>query len=355
MSKWSQVLKRRIAQISWGLVLLFPLATANLSDSALAADMTATSTAATELAASSLNRLLAGATPSGVSDLRVMQDHVRKLSDQVMKYTVGVQVGNAQGSGVIISKDGYVLTAAHVAGATKRPVTFILSDGRLLRGKTLGLNRTLDAGLMKIDAKEDLPFAEMGQIDLLKDGQWCLATGHPGGYQSDRKAVVRLGRVLNIDSSAITTDCTLVGGDSGGPLFDLSGKVIGINSRISGALTANMHVPVGTFKDTWDRLTKGDEWGHYPGDEPYIGVKGEPNVKEAKIAAVMPDSPAAEAKLQAGDIVIRVDDQDVADFESLVRMIGEHQPNDKVEIVVKRGEELLTLNLKVGNKRGFSR
>lgn len=353
MSGWSQVLKRRIAQISWGLVLLFPLATANVSGSAVAADM-ATSSTATELAAASLNRLLAGAPPAGVSDLRVMQEHVRKLSDQVMKYTVGVQVGQAQGSGVIISKDGYVLTAAHVANKPNRPVTFILSDGRLLRGKTLGLNRTLDAGLMKIDAKEELPFAEMGQIDLLKDGQWCLATGHPGGYQSDRKAVLRLGRVLNIDGSAITTDCTLVGGDSGGPLFDLSGKVIGINSRISGELTANMHVPVGTFKDTWDRLTKGDEWGHYPGDTPYIGVKGEPNVKEAKIASVVPDSPAATAKLQAGDVIVKMDDQEVTDFASLVRLIDDHQPQDDVKIVVKRGEETLTLDLTIG-KRGFSR
>jgi serine protease Do len=271
-----------------------------------------------------------------------------------MKYTVGVQVGPAQGSGVIISKDGYVLTAAHVAGSPKRNVTFIMSDGRQLRGKTLGLYRTLDAGLMKIDTKEELPFAEMGDITALRDGQWCLATGHPGGYQSDRKAVLRLGRVLYKDSSAITTDCTLVGGDSGGPLFDLTGKVIGINSRISGALTANMHVPVGTFKDTWDRLTKGDEWGHYPGDEPYIGVKGEQNVKEAKIASVVPDSPAARAQMKDGDVVVKIDEREILDFESLVRVIGEYQPNDRVDVVVKRGEETLTLQLRIG-KRGSSR
>ena len=354
MKRWSLELERQIARCSWGLLLLLPLAAVNVSDSAVAADMTTTSSTATELAASSLSRLLAGATPSGVSDLRVMQDHVRKLSDQVMKYTVGVQVGQAQGSGVIISKDGYVLTAAHVAQHPKRGVTFIMSDGRLLRGKTLGLYRTLDAGLMKIDTKEDLPFAEMGQIDLLKDGQWCLATGHPGGYQSDRKPVVRLGRVLNLHTSAITTDCTLVGGDSGGPLFDLNGKVIGINSRISGELTANMHVPVGAFKDTWDRLTKGDQWGHYPGDEPYIGVRGEPTAKDAKIASVVPDSPAALAKLQVGDVVLKVDGQEVADFESLVRLIGEHQPQDEVEIVVKRGDATQTVTLTIG-KRGSSR
>jgi serine protease Do len=315
------------------------------------AETTATSAPAAELATASLDRLLAGASPMGLADLRVMQDHVRKLTDQLMKCTVGVQVGNAQGSGVIISKDGYVLTAAHVAGKPKRDVMFIMSDGRMLRGKTLGLNRTLDSGLMKIDGQTDLPFAEMGASDGLKDGQWCLATGHPGGYQSDRQPVLRLGRVLASAKDAITTDCTLVGGDSGGPLFDLRGKVIGVNSRIAGPLTANMHVPVATYKDTWDRLTKADAWGHFPGNDPYIGVKGDPDVKAAKILSVSPGSPAEQAKLQAGDVIIGIDDEDVTDFESLVRIIAEHQPKDDVQVVVKRGEETLRLALTIGKKK----
>jgi serine protease Do len=261
-----------------------------------------------------------------------------------------VQVGQAQGSGVIVSKDGYVLTAAHVASRANRPAQFIMADGRVLRGKTLGLNRTLDSGLMKIEAKEEFAFAEMGQSDVLKDNQWCLATGHPGGYQEDRKAVLRLGRVLLNDKSTITTDCTLVGGDSGGPLFDLTGKVIGINSRIAGPLNANMHVPVSTFKETWDRLAKGDEWGHMPGNEPYIGVRGEPNATGAKIASVAPNSPAAKAKVQAGDIIVKVGDQEVSDFDALIRVIAERHPGDGVKLQVKRGDETLELDLTIGKK-----
>ena len=351
--------KRRILRSLVGLVLLLPLGLVLgllVPGRCEGVETTATATAATaapatDLAAASLNRLLAGSSPMGVADLRVMQDHVRKLTDQLMKCTVGVQVGNAQGSGVIISKDGYVLTAAHVAHKPNRNVIFIMSDGRMLRGKTLGLNRTLDSGLMKIDSQSDLPFAEMGTSDGLKDGQWCLATGHPGGYQSDRQPVLRLGRVLATAGDAITTDCTLVGGDSGGPLFDLNGKVIGINSRIAGPLTANMHVPVSTFKDTWDRLTKAEAWGHFPGNEPYIGVSGEPDVTEAKVRGVASGSPAEKAKLQAGDVIIGIDDEEVTDFESLKRIVAEHQPRDEVKIVVKRGEETLRLPLTIG-KRG---
>jgi serine protease Do len=316
-----------------------------------AAETTASPAAGEELAKANLDRLLKGSPPMGLDDLRVMQDHVRKLTDQLMKCTVGVQVGQAQGSGVIISKDGYVLTAAHVAGKANKTVQFIMSDGRVLRGKTLGLNRTLDSGLMKINSKdEEFPFAEMGQSDQLKDNQWCLATGHPGGYQEDRKAVLRVGRVLLNQTDTITTDCTLVGGDSGGPLFDLSGKVVGINSRIAGHLNANMHVPVSTFKETWDRLAKGDEWGYMPGNKPFIGVKGDNSATTAKIASIEPNSPADKAKVQPGDIVVKVDDQEVQDFDALIRIISEHQPGDDVKLLVKRGEETVELSLEIGKK-----
>lgn len=323
-------------------LLLVPLAVPSLADDA--------ATPAAEVLSDSLTRLLSGATPGGVSDLKAMQDHVCKITDKLAKCTVGVQVGAAQGSGVIITKDGYVLTAAHVAGQPNRDVIFILADGRMLRGKTLGLNRTMDSGLMKIEGESDLPFAEMGASDQLKDGQWCLAMGHPGGYQSDRQPVLRLGRVLMTDNSAITTDCTLVGGDSGGPLFDMYGRVIGINSRIAGPLTANMHVPVSTFRETWERLTKAEAWGHFPGNEPYIGVRGEPGATDAKVATVVPDSPAEKAGVKPGDIVLKIDEQTLGDFASLSAAVRERQPGDRVKLTVRRGEEEKELTLKLGKK-----
>ncbi|MBC7856095.1 MAG: trypsin-like peptidase domain-containing protein [Pirellulaceae bacterium] len=303
-----------------------------------------------ETVSDGLSKILMGGAPGGVADLKAMQQRVQKLSEKLMLATVGVQVGQAQGSGVIVSKDGYVLTAAHVSGKPGRDVTFLMSDGKILKGKTLGLNRTLDAGLMKITEGSDFPSAEMGLSDILKDGQWCLATGHPGGYQSDRKPVLRLGRVLLSDNSTITTDCTLVGGDSGGPLFDFDGKVIGINSRISGPISSNMHVPVNTFKETWDRMVKGDAWGHLPGNDPYMGVKGDPAAKEAKIGLVYPDSPAAKAGIAVGDMIASVNDVAVADYAAFKAIINDHQPGDELKLKIKRGDQEVEIKLKLAKR-----
>src|SRR5207248_6192434 len=118
------------------------------------------------------------------------------------------------------------------------------------------------SGLIKITENgKKWPFAEMSDSAKLKKGQWCLSLGHPGGFRRGRAPVVRLGRVLKFDTTLIQTDCTLVGGDSGGPLFDMEGKVIGIHSRIGGAITANVHVPADTYTETWDRLVKGEALG----------------------------------------------------------------------------------------------
>jgi serine protease Do len=303
-----------------------------------------------EIASDPLSKILMGGAPNTVADLKAMQERVQKLSERLMLATVGVQVGAAQGSGVIVSKDGYVLTAAHVSGHPGRDVKFIMSDGKELKGKTLGLNRTIDAGLMKIADIADLPSVEMGISDVLKDGQWCLATGHPGGYQSDRKPVLRLGRVLVNDNTTITTDCTLVGGDSGGPLFDFDGKVIGINSRIAQQINSNMHVPVNTFKDTWDRMVKGDAWGHLPGNDPYMGVKGDGNAKEAKIAHVYPDSPAAKAGIALGDVILSVNDAAVADYPAFKAVINDHQPGDELKLKIKRGEMDVEIKVRLAKK-----
>lgn len=297
-----------------------------------------------------LRKIFDGGQPSNLDELRQMEQHQRQLCTKVLACTVGIVVGPSHGSGVIISEDGYVLTAAHVAGAPNRKASIILPDGREVAGVSLGLNRTLDAGLMKISAAGPWPYAELAPSDEAKVGQWCLATGHPGGFEAGRTPVVRIGRILVKDKFAVTTDCALVGGDSGGPLLDMEGRVIGINSRIGRFLTMNMHVPVAAYRESWERLVKGEAWGSLPGIGPYLGVQGEPDSKVAKISRPLPGSPAEKAGIQSGDVIVAIKGQTVGDFASLQNLIGECQPGEKVTVELLRGEQRVTLELEIGER-----
>ncbi|MGH7129376.1 MAG: S1C family serine protease, partial [Planctomycetaceae bacterium] len=243
--------------------------------------------------------VLEKAVPETVEDLRVIESITQRLAEKIAPVTVGLSIGRAQGSGVIISEDGYVLTAAHVSGPPGRKVSIILHDGRKVEGVTLGLNPVIDAGMIQITTEGDWPHAEMADADDVAVGDWCVATGHPGGYQDDRSAVLRLGRVVSLGENVIQTDCTLVGGDSGGPLFDMQGRVIGINSRIGVNTDWNFHVPVAAYHDGWDKLIASEEWSErVPGA--ILGVNGEDHEKGCRVTRVAPGYPAEEAGLQEG-------------------------------------------------------
>ena len=313
-----------------------------------------TLSAPTNNTATPLASLLQGDPPQSLADLKAIQTHVQKLIEDVLPTTVAVQVGPAQGSGVIISPEGFVLTAAHVSGEPGREAWLVLHDGTRVSGTTLGVYRTLDAGLIKINHTQPgqvWPCATMGESKDVKPGQWCLAAGHPGGFQTNRPPVVRLGRVLSLnDNSTITTDCTLIGGDSGGPLFGMDGTVIGVNSRIGNQLTVNLHVPVNTFRDEWDRLSRSESWGHTPGREPFLGVQGEPESNEPTIHRVFPGTPAADAGLKPGDFVVRFAGRSVPDFTTLQSFVSEEEPGNRVTLVIRRNERTLEIQLVIGQR-----
>jgi serine protease Do len=286
-----------------------------------------------------------------------MQEQIQEVTALVLPSTVAVRVGSAHGSGVIISPEGYVLTAAHVAGGPDRRARITLADGRRVTGVTLGVYRTVDAGLIKITTPTDVedapwPHAILGDSQHLVPGQWCLATGHPGGFESGRPPVLRVGRVLSAREDAINTDCTLVGGDSGGPLFDLSGNVIGVHSRIGGPLNVNLHVPVNSYRSSWDRLVSGEAWGRLPGSEPFIGVQGEAESEVARIARVFLGSPAQAAGIQVGDVIVSFAGQPVTNFDSLKRLVDEQSPGARVRLELLRSELKLILDVEIGDRRG---
>ncbi len=363
-----------------------------------------------------LRKVYAGEAPTSLEQLRLMEEHQQKLAALITECTVGIRVGGSQGSGVLISKEGYILTAAHVAVRPNTPCIVILPDGRFVRGTTLGLNRTRDAGLVKIitrappekatdsasgsdevkETKEsrknpesepsaeeppegtsqkesdgaeppvanvrreelpepNFPHLEMASGEEIRQGMWCIATGHPGGYQRERKPVVRLGRILFVSPHLLRSDCILVGGDSGGPLCDMSGRVIGIHSRIGAPITMNLHVPISVFRDSWERLKRGESWGRLPGSRPRVGptvlgVRGDPKTEKAKILSVDPGLPAEKAGIRPGDLILRFDGKRVPDFATLARLVQSHKPGDVVLIELQRGDELMQLKVTLGER-----
>jgi serine protease Do len=282
--------------------------------------------------------------------MRDLQKRVQQVYKKVLPAVVGIQIGGSSGSGVIVSEDGYVLTAGHVSGKPESKCTVILPDGKRLNAKSLGANRGIDAGMIKITDEGKWPFVEMGDSSHLKKGQWTVAIGHPGGYFTGRSPVLRLGRIQNSTENLIQTDCTLVGGDSGGPLFDLDGKVIGIHSRIGPNIAYNVHVPVTTYRETWDRLAKGESWGGRIGSFPVkpsneFGAKYKLAGGVLSILEIKPGSLAEKAGLKAKDLILTVDGKSVASKDDIENIIKKKKSGDELAIEVDRGIEKLKLKI----------
>jgi len=195
-------------------------------------------------------------------DLAAFNPKLTGIAEQCRAATVGIVIpGGSMGSGVIIEEDGLILTAAHVLPKAGGEVVIVLADGRQVAGKALGVNRGVDSGIAKITEPGKYPTAPVAESDTVWEGDWCIAFGHGGGVQTDRPAPMRLGRMLHISSATspirwLTTDCTVISGDSGGPLFDLEGNVIGIHSNIGMSVLVNRHVPISAYHTQWEELSE---------------------------------------------------------------------------------------------------
>jgi serine protease Do len=306
-----------------------------------------------------LKQVFQGNEPRTLDELKAMEKQQSQVIAAIEKVTVNVQQGSAQGSGVIITSDGYVLTAAHVAGKPGREAFVIMSNGKKLAAKTLGMNRDKDAGLIKItDNGKVFPHATVGRSDDLDGGEWCIAAGHPGGWQDNRGSVIRVGRILQVKperksdrqpAHTLFTDCTLIGGDSGGPLFNLAGELIGIHSRIGTDTRDNMHVPVDVFANDWKRLKSGEAWGTLPGFKPIIGIEGPKDPDEPPIvSSVVPNGPAHDAGVMPGARVLSFDGIKVDSFAELQLAVQQTLPGDSVVIVLEYEGQTLKLPLTVG-------
>lgn len=293
--------------------------------------------------------------PQSVEDLQHIQDKVQELLPKLKAATVGIQSGGGSGSGVIVSKDGYVLTAAHVIRKPGTELRVVMPDSTVLRARALGIGQH-DAGLAKIVEEGEYPYVEMGVSSELKLGQWCVTLGHPGGFNPRRGEVLRVGRVVMNEPSVVWTDCKLLPGDSGGPLFDMQGRVIGIHSRITnipfaGGVEGNFHVPVDIFSAHFDTLKTGKRI-HSPSDKPYLGVMlgQERDKPEVVIEEVTPRTAASKAGLEPGDIITHFEGRPVTNLDALIEGIAGTRPEDQVSFGIIRNEQRLMVDVIMGYK-----
>ncbi|HKT28736.1 DegQ family serine endoprotease [Dyella sp.] len=274
------------------------------------------------------------------------------------------QAHTSLGSGFIISSDGYILTNNHVVDHAD-VVTVRLQDRRTLTAKVVGTDPTYDIALLKVNTSSPLPAVTIGDSRLLKPGQWVLAIGSPFGfdYTVTQGIVSAVGRNLGAGdqpaTSFIQTDVPINRGNSGGPLFNLQGQVVGINSQIysdtGGYQGIAFSIPIDMAMNAVDQLkTKGYVTRGMlgvtikPVDEDMVKALKLDTAKGAIVVSVEPNSAAQKAGLQSGDIILAYNGHDVVQGADLPPMVAMTKPGAAVPITILRDGKEKTIDATIG-------
>ena len=268
------------------------------------------------------------------------------------------------GSGVIVSADGYILTNNHVVGNAEE-IHVTLEDKREFTAKVIGKDAKTDLGLIKIDTKDALPVATLGDSNSTDVGDWVIAIGNPFnvGMTVTAGIVSAKGRILGGDyDDFIQTDASINPGNSGGPLINTRGEVIGINTAIYSRTGANngigFAIPIDMARNVMDQLK-----AHGRVVRGWLGVEiqevtpdlaqsfGLPKPEGALVASADKDGPAGKAGIERGDIVLSFNGHPVGDEHELPGLVAQASINQKVPVEVLRNGKHVSLEVTIGERK----
>jgi putative serine protease PepD len=300
-------------------------------------------------------------TPVAVSGDDTKGDLVRSVYAAASPSVVSVRTGQGSGTGFLVDSDGTIVTNAHVVGESSEVQVRFEDDGELHSARVLGVDASTDLAALKVDpgAADGVKPLALADSDEVQVGDTALAIGYPLGL--DRTATAGIVSGLERDIQApngfsidkvIQTDAPINPGNSGGPLLNADGEVIGVNSQIAtagggnGSVGIGFAVPANTVKDVLPQLERGAAPEHA-----YLGVSTAPAPDGgAEVGEATAGGPAADAGIQAGDVITEVDGDRVQDPEDVATAIEDNKPGDEIDIKVQRGGSEQTIQVTLGQR-----
>lgn len=287
--------------------------------------------------------------PDPLNELLAIQSKIDAVLPRLLPAVVAVEGG----SGVIVSSEGHILTASHVTKKAGRTIFVRLADGRSVQARTLGTNVNSDTAALKLVGNGPWPFVQMGDSTVAELGDWCLTLGYPLSFERGKPAAVRIGRILKKSKSRFVTDSPIMGGDSGGPLFDLDGELIAISSRIKSDVSQNLFVPIERYQTQWQQLASSIDVPKMKRSQTsYLGILGETDFDRVRIRRVYQGSPAAKAGLLENDVIISFGGKRVGNFDDVANVLKARKPGEEVIAQLNRYGTLLNVSVRLGSNGG---
>jgi serine protease Do len=290
------------------------------------------------------------------------EDFFREFNDRQNRGEPAPRRGQALGSGFVVSEDGFIVTNNHVIeGADDIEIEFF--SGKRLKAKVVGTDPKTDIALLKVTSDAPLPFVQFGDSSAMRVGDWVMAMGNPlgQGFSVSAGIVSARGRMLSgTYDDYIQTDAAINRGNSGGPLFNMDGEVIGVNTAILSPNGGSIGIGFAMASDVVTKVVSQlREFGETR--RGWLGVRiqdvtddvadamGLADSKGALVTDV-PEGPARDAGMMAGDVIVSFAGKDIADTRDLVRRVGDAPIGEAVRVVVLRDGETTTLMVTLGRR-----